>query len=108
MNTISVSQARKDLYDLIDDVASSGKEIGITKKGETRAVLVSQEEWDAMQVTMETLSDPELMEQIRESEKDVKAGRVFSLEEVMEELNILPDVSSKSIKSGKKRSKKTR
>ena len=42
MTTISATNARANLYDLIDEVSASGKAIGITKKVETRAVLKSQ------------------------------------------------------------------
>lgn len=110
MTTISVSQARKDLYGLIDEVAASGKKVGITKKGETKAILVSQEEWDATQVTIETLSDPELMEQIRESEEDIKAGRFITLEELEKELDTdrSKNVSGKVNKSSRKRIQKAR
>ncbi|MBI4059195.1 type II toxin-antitoxin system Phd/YefM family antitoxin [Candidatus Microgenomates bacterium] len=101
MNTVSATTARANLYDLIDEVAS-GKRVGITNKGETKAILVSQEEWNAMIVTLETLSDPELMEQIKESKKDIKAGRVHNWEDVKKEFS-LEDVSDKTVKSRKKR-----
>lgn len=106
MNTVSVTQARSNLYDLIDEVATSGKMVGITNKGETKAVLVSEEEWNAMKVTLETLSDSELMEQLKESEKDIKAGRIYDWEDVKKELGL--DVSNKTNKEGKKRVKKNR
>lgn len=107
MITISATDAREKLYDLIEEVARSGKRIGITNKGETKVVLVSPEELDAWQVTAETLADKELMKVIKEGDKDLKAGRYSSLEEVEKELGLLDnkgDVSSKPSKSGKKRS----
>lgn len=111
MITVSATRARNNLYDLIEEVSRSGKSIGITNKGETKAVLVNPEELRAWEVTMETLSDPELMEAIREGDKDIKAGRVYSLEEVEKELGLADnrkDVSGKSIKFSKKRPQKAR
>ena len=102
MMTVSATTARANLYDLIDEVAASGKLVGITKKGETKAVLVSQEEWDAMMVTLETLSDPELMKQIRQSDKDMKAGRYVTLEELEKY------VSGHNYKTSRKKIQKTR
>lgn len=102
MTTISATQARANLYDLIDEVASSGKSVGITKKGETKAVLINPDEFGAMIATIETLSDPELMEQIRASEKDIKAGRVRRWEDIKAELG-LGDVSGQAVKSRRKR-----
>lgn len=111
MTTVSVTHARDNLYDLIEEVARSGKSIGITNKGETKAVLVNPEELRAWDVTMETLADPELMKVIKEGDKDIKAGRVYTLEEVEKELGLADngkDVSNKSFKFSKKRSQKTR
>lgn len=111
MTTVSATQAREKLYDLIEEVSRSGKSIGITNKGETKAVLVNPEELRAWEVTMETLSDPELMKAIREGDEDIKAGRVYSLEDVEKELGLADnkeDVSSKSVKFSKKRPQKVR
>lgn len=40
---------------------------------------------NAMKSTLEVLSDPELMEQIRESEEDYKAGRYKKLRDLINE-----------------------
>lgn len=96
MTTISVTKARDNLYDLIEEVAASGMRIGITNKGETKAVLISREELDAMIATMETLEDKELMRAIRQGDKDIKAGRVRNWEDIKKELGL--DVSDKTIK----------
>jgi PHD/YefM family antitoxin component YafN of YafNO toxin-antitoxin module len=45
--------------------------------------------------TIETLSDPELMRSIRESEKDLRAGKHTSLETVEKELDLASCVSKK-------------
>lgn len=106
MTTVSATTAREKLYDLIEEVARSGKKIGITNKGETKAILVNPEEIDALIATIETLSDPELMTAIKRGEKDIKAGRYYNWEEVKKELSL--DVSGKAIKSNKKKSKKVK
>lgn len=102
MITVSATAARANLYNLIDEVFASGKSVGITKKGETKAVLLNPDELSAMIATIETLSDKELMEQIRASERDIKAGRVRSWEDIKAELG-LGDVSGQTVKSRRKR-----
>jgi len=47
MTTISATKARANLYDLIEQVASSGKRIAITKKGQIKVVLISYKEYEA-------------------------------------------------------------
>lgn len=102
MNTVSATQARSNLYDLIDEVATSGKMVGITNKGETKAVLISPEELASWEATLDVMSDPELVKGIKMGEADIKAGRVVDWEDVKKELGL--DVSNKTIKSRKKRS----
>ncbi len=41
--------------------------------------------FDAMKSTLEVLSDPELMEQIKESKEDYKAGRYKKLRDLINE-----------------------
>ncbi|MBI3290065.1 type II toxin-antitoxin system Phd/YefM family antitoxin [Candidatus Microgenomates bacterium] len=88
MNTISATRARANLYDLVDKVAKSGKRVGITKKGETKVVLISAEEYESWQETNEIMADKGLMRAIRQGEKDLKAGRVYDWEDVKKELGI--------------------
>ena len=88
MNTISATAARANLYDLIDEVSLSGKRIGITKKGATKAVLVSVEELESWEETNEILSDKRLMKDLKQAEKDIKEGRFYDWEDVKKELGI--------------------
>ena len=52
------------------------------------AVLMSVDEWEAWEETIDILSDPEAIEVLRESEEDVKAGRLVDLDEVKRDLGL--------------------
>jgi len=65
MATLTASEARSRLYRLIDETASSHEPILITGK-RANAVLVSEEDWKAMQETMFLLSIPGMRESIKE------------------------------------------
>lgn len=65
MQTLSASSARTNLYRLIDEAASSHQPVIITGK-RANAVLVSQEDWSAIQETLFLLSVPNMRESIRE------------------------------------------
>jgi len=45
-------------------------------------------EWEAWEETIDILSDPEAIEVLRESEEDVKAGRLVDLDEVKRDLGL--------------------
>ncbi len=65
MQTLSASAARTNLYRLIDEASSSHQPVVITgKRG--NAVLISQEDWSAIQETLFLVSIPNMRESIRE------------------------------------------
>ncbi|WP_093038535.1 type II toxin-antitoxin system Phd/YefM family antitoxin [Thiocapsa roseopersicina] len=68
MAAISASEARANLYRLIDETASSHQPLLISGKRNS-AVLVSAEDWEAIQETLFLLSVPGMRESIREGMK---------------------------------------
>ena len=65
MATLTASEARSKLYRLIDEAAASHQPVLITGK-RSNAVLVSEEDWRALQETVYLLSIPGMRESIRE------------------------------------------
>ncbi len=65
MTTITATDARKQLYKLLDDVADSHEPIQITGKRGS-AVLMAEDDWRAVQETLYLLSVPGMRESIRE------------------------------------------
>jgi antitoxin YefM len=68
MKTISASVARANLYKLLDDASESHEPVQITGKRKN-AVLVSEEDWRAVQETLFLLSIPKMRESIRRGMK---------------------------------------
>jgi antitoxin YefM len=66
MSTITASEARANLYRLIDEAAESHKPIVISGK-RANAVLVSEEDWSAIQETLHLLAIPGMRESIKDS-----------------------------------------
>lgn len=64
MKTLTASEARANLYRLIDETSESHKPVVISGKRGS-AVLVSAEDWDAMQETLYLLSVPGMRESIK-------------------------------------------
>ncbi|MBI4060063.1 MAG: type II toxin-antitoxin system Phd/YefM family antitoxin [Elusimicrobia bacterium] len=63
MNTFTTSQARARLFQLVDAAVISHKPIQI-KGRRSSAVLVSSEDWEAIQETLYLLSIPEMRESL--------------------------------------------
>jgi prevent-host-death family protein len=66
MNTVTASQARAGLYRLIDQTAETHKPVVISGK-RTNAVLVSEEDWSAIQETLYLLAVPGMRESIKDA-----------------------------------------
>ncbi|MBA3493379.1 MAG: type II toxin-antitoxin system Phd/YefM family antitoxin [Gammaproteobacteria bacterium] len=65
MTTMTASEARSNLYRLIDEANSTHTPILITGK-RSNAVLIAEEDWRAIQETVYLLSIPGMRESIRE------------------------------------------
>jgi prevent-host-death family protein len=79
MSTLTATEARKRLYSLVDDVAESHDPIQIVGKRNS-AVLLSEEDWRAIQETLYLISIPKMRESIRK-------GLNTPVEECEEELD---------------------
>jgi antitoxin YefM len=66
MPVLTASEARANLYRLIDQAAESHEPIVIAGK-RASAVLVSTEDWQALQETMHLLSIPGMRKSIRDA-----------------------------------------
>ena len=88
MTTVSLTKARADLYDLVEEVSRKGKKIGLTNKGETKAVLISQAELESLEETLDILSDPKALGELREAEEQVVRGETITWEELKKELRL--------------------
>ena len=65
MTTVNVTEARANLYKLIDDASASHEPVVITgKRG--NAVLLSEDDWNAINETLYLLSVPGMRESIVE------------------------------------------
>ena len=85
---ISISDVRANLPDLVDKVNKKLDRVTITINGKPKAVLVSTQELDFIEETLEILSNPKLMKDIRKAEKEIEEGKYVTLEELQKELKL--------------------
>jgi antitoxin YefM len=72
MNICTATNARTNLYHLIDQVSQTHKPVHITSK-RANAVLLSEEDWNALQETLYLVSVPGM-------HKSIKAGMKTPIE----------------------------
>ena len=79
MQTLKTSVARANFYRLMDEAAESHQPIIITGK-RSSAVLISSEDWSAIQETLCLLSVPGMRESIKEGMAESLAGSAQELD----------------------------
>ena len=84
MKTLSLSEVKMKLSELIENVHSTDEEIVITKKGRHAAVLVSPDEFDSWKETVDIKSDVDLMNEIKKGLVTLKMkSKLYTLEELL-------------------------
>jgi prevent-host-death family protein len=79
VKTVTATEARQHLCRLLDEIAAENEPVQITGK-RANAVLVSEDDWRALQETVHLLSIPGMGESIRE-------GMAARLEDSVEHLD---------------------
>jgi antitoxin YefM len=112
--TISISDARKDIFNIAEEVQKPNNYYTFTEKGRPKAVLMSAEDFDSWQETMEVMREfPDLDKDIKDARKDYKSGNYITLDELLrKEGYVLADKGKKQYGvqncSTKKSSKRSR
>ena len=87
MNKImTATQVRKNFFKTIEEAAQYGQSLTVTLDGLPKVVMMSAEEWEGWQETMEVMADQDLMEQIRISDKELAEGKGEKWEDIRDEV----------------------
>ena len=81
--TLPISEVKTQLPRLVKGVFERDEEIIITRKGRPAAIILSIDEYEGLIETLEILSDPEAMAQLRRSEAYFRrGGKGYTIDEV--------------------------
>lgn len=78
MRTTNFTDLRNNLKKYLDAVINDSDTVIINRDGDTGAVLISLDEYNAIKETEYIMASPAMMEAIREGERDIKEGRFVS------------------------------
>lgn len=79
--TMSTSQARKDLFSIIEGVGA-GQRYTLTQNGSPKAVVLGAEEFESIMETLDLMQTyPNLEKELKEARQDFAQGRYVTLEE---------------------------
>lgn len=77
MDTLPLSDVRSTLSAIVERVETTHERVTITRNGRPAAVLVNPADLEALEETLNVLSDPLTMSRLREGEAAVAAGDVL-------------------------------
>lgn len=78
-----VTIARKNLLKLVDLVQDKDIRVDLTKRGKTKAILVSPEYLESVEETAEILAIPGARESIKRGAEQIKRGEFVTLEDLL-------------------------
>ena len=81
MKTITSTQARSDLFNIIKGTVKGHRQVRITSK-EGSAILLSEEDYENLIETIELLSIPGFKKSIDKANHEIENGETYSMEEV--------------------------
>jgi antitoxin YefM len=79
--TVPFTEAKAHLSELVDGVVRERERVYITRKGRPAAVLVSPDELEALDETVEILQDKKLLESLRRSRRESASGKRLRLKD---------------------------
>ena len=106
--TLSITEARKKIFQIIDETQKPGVYYTLTERGRPKAVVVSAEEFESWIETMEVMKDfPDLKKDIEEAERDYNTGNFVTLEDILaKEGYVLADKGKEQYEASSNRTKK--
>jgi antitoxin YefM len=86
MQTIPLADAKARLSAVLDEVRDTHERVVITRNGRPEAVLMAVTDLEALEETLDLLSSPGAVEQIRQAEADLAAGQGVDADELRRQL----------------------
>ena len=92
--TIPITEGRKKLFKIVEEIQKPDTYYTFTVDGKPQVVLMSKDEFDSIMETMEILSDPEIVKDLKKADEDFKKGKYSSWEEVRKKLGLEKEPNS--------------
>ena len=81
-DTLPLAEIKAHLSEIVDRVEREHDRVVLTRNGRPAAVIMSPADLEALEDTLDLLSDPEALAEIKAARADAVAGRVLAAEEL--------------------------
>jgi len=80
--TLPLAEIKAHLSEIVDRVEREHDRVVLTRNGRPAAVIMSPADLEALEDTLELLSDPEALAEIKSARADVGEGRVLNADQL--------------------------
>lgn len=80
--TLPLAEIKAKLSEVVDRVENRHERVTLTRNGRPAAVLISPEDLDALEDTLEILSNPDAMREIEQAREEIARGETISADEL--------------------------
>ncbi len=82
MKTLPLSEVKAHLSEIADEVIRTHERVTVTRNGREALVILSVEDLESIEATIELLTDPDAQARVTQAEAEIAAGDTYSLDEV--------------------------
>ena len=75
METLPLSQVKARLSEIAEEVERTHQRVNITRNGRSYVVLISAQDLESLEATLELLSDPDALARVAQAQTDLAAGQ---------------------------------
>jgi antitoxin YefM len=80
--TLPLAEIKARLSEIVDRVEGQHERVTLTRNGRPAAVLISPEDLEALEDTLELLSDPRAMREIEQAREEIAEGKGLTADEL--------------------------
>jgi antitoxin YefM len=82
MKAVPLSEAKAHFSEIADEVIRTHERVLVTRNGQRGLVILSVEDLESIEATMELLADPDARARVAQAEAEIAAGDTYSLDAV--------------------------
>lgn len=87
MTSIPLADVKAHLSAVLDEVRDTHERVVITRNGRPEAVILAVSDLEALEETLDLLATPGAVEQIRQAEADIAAGKAIDADELRQQMD---------------------
>lgn len=82
METLPLSEVKARLSEIADEVERTHQRVNVTRNGRSYVVLISADDLESLEATLELLSDPDALARVAQARTDLAAGQQTTQEQM--------------------------